>query len=363
MDVAGLYSYFSRRRRTWRELMGVRIPRRRHTLAGLTCVAALTIAFAPAASAKTRSTWHPAEATIAPGVFIGTVPVGRKSIEDARTAVRTTWDRPISVKLGKRVFTRQASVAGQKLALQDALDAAWRIGRDGSTDPLPSRTDIVLGVEVKRTPFDEWIAFIERRGAKAPRNARYILRGHKVKVIPDTTGWTVRVTNVRATLLAALQRPAGTVVVAAKPTPLTRPKRAKVTVKKLKPVIVIDRSDRKLVLWSPKRKVRTFSIAVGTPDYPTPVGHWTVVTKQVNPTWNPPDSDWAEGEEPIGPGPDNPLGTRWIGLSASGVGIHGTPNEWSVGTAASHGCMRMRKADVQWLYRRVKLGMDVHILP
>ena len=80
-----------------------------------------------------------------------------------------------------------------------------------------------------------------------------------------------------------------------------------------------------------------------------------------DPTWIPPDSPWAKGLEPIPAGPGNPLGTRWIGTSAPGVGIHGTPSDWSIGTHASHGCIRMHIWQVEQLYEYVKVGMPVII--
>jgi lipoprotein-anchoring transpeptidase ErfK/SrfK len=86
-----------------------------------------------------------------------------------------------------------------------------------------------------------------------------------------------------------------------------------------------------------------------------------VVVMAKNPTWIPPDSPWAKGLEPIPPGDGNPLGTRWIGTSAPGVGIHGTPADWSIGTHASHGCIRMHVWEVEKLYDYVKVGMPVVI--
>ena len=94
---------------------------------------------------------------------------------------------------------------------------------------------------------------------------------------------------------------------------------------------------------------------------PAPIGRFSIVTMQRNPWWYPPTSDWAEGLEPVPPGPGNPLGTRWMGLSAPLVGIHGTPDAASIGYSASHGCIRMRVADVIDLYPRVPLGTPVQI--
>jgi hypothetical protein len=125
--------------------------------------------------------------------------------------------------------------------------------------------------------------------------------------------------------------------------------------------IVVDLGDRYLYLYRDGRLVRSYPVAVGQPAYPTPTGTYAVVDMQMNPTWLPPNSDWAKDAKPIPPGATNPLGTRWIGTSAPGVGIHGTPDDASIGSYASHGCIRMHIPDAEDLYSRVVIGMPVII--
>jgi lipoprotein-anchoring transpeptidase ErfK/SrfK len=125
--------------------------------------------------------------------------------------------------------------------------------------------------------------------------------------------------------------------------------------------IEVDLSEFRLSLVRGKRVIKSYSIATGSWDHPTPTGSYEIITKEVDPTWNPPDSPWAEGLGPIPPGPGNPLGTRWIGTSAPAIGIHGTYADYSIGTPASHGCMRMHISDVEDLYERVEVGMPVEI--
>src|SRR6476619_2766439 len=107
---------------------------------------------------------------------------------------------------------------------------------------------------------------------------------------------------------------------------------------------------------------RMFGVATGQSAYPTPLGIWHVVVKWRNPWWYPPNSPWAKGEKPVPPGPGNPLGTRWMGLSASGVGIHGTPDDASIGYSASHGCIRMHISDAEWLFNHVNIGTTVFVV-
>ena len=126
--------------------------------------------------------------------------------------------------------------------------------------------------------------------------------------------------------------------------------------------IIVDLGDLQLYLYHGTKLYKRYPIAVGQPAYPTPTGNFVVVNMQVDPTWvPPPDAAWAKGAKPIPPGPNNPLGTRWIGTSYSGVGIHGTPDDASIGSYASHGCIRMHIPDVEDLYTRVVVGMPVII--
>jgi lipoprotein-anchoring transpeptidase ErfK/SrfK len=103
----------------------------------------------------------------------------------------------------------------------------------------------------------------------------------------------------------------------------------------------------------------SYPIAIGQPAYPSPTGTFHVVEMIRNPTWIPPNSPWAQGLEPIPPGSTNPLGPRWIGTSAPAVGLHGTPQDWTIGTAASHGCIRMHIPDVIKLFEQVRVGETV----
>jgi murein L,D-transpeptidase YcbB/YkuD len=127
--------------------------------------------------------------------------------------------------------------------------------------------------------------------------------------------------------------------------------------------IVIDQSDYTLKFFLDGRLVKTYPIAVGTSSYPTPNGVFAVTEMLRNPTWFPPNSPWAAGLEPVPPGASNPLGTRWIGTSAPLIGIHGTPQAWSIRSRASHGCIRMYIGDVEELFEQVLLGMPVEIKP
>lgn len=127
----------------------------------------------------------------------------------------------------------------------------------------------------------------------------------------------------------------------------------------LGPRLLINLREFSLVLDRPGQPARRWAVASGTAEHPTPTGRFVVHEKVVDPTWLPPDSEWAKDAKPIEPGPDNPLGTRWIGFDWGGVGIHGTNAPWTVGSAASHGCLRMETGQVEELFELVEVGTPV----
>jgi len=118
--------------------------------------------------------------------------------------------------------------------------------------------------------------------------------------------------------------------------------------------IVVSIPDCKLALVENGQVVKIYSTAVGAPSSPTPPGTYSIVERIPNPTW------YGPGKV-VGPGKGNPVGTRWMGLSRKGYGIHGTNNPGSIGRNASHGCVRMRNRDVEDLFARVAVGDVVEL--
>jgi lipoprotein-anchoring transpeptidase ErfK/SrfK len=118
--------------------------------------------------------------------------------------------------------------------------------------------------------------------------------------------------------------------------------------------VVVSIPDRKLAVMEEGRVVRTFETAVGAPGTPSPVGAFTVVSRLEDPTW------YTKGKV-VRPGKANPLGTRWLGLSVKGYGIHGTNAPSSIGRNASHGCIRMRNRDVEQLFEMISVGDAVEL--
>jgi lipoprotein-anchoring transpeptidase ErfK/SrfK len=118
--------------------------------------------------------------------------------------------------------------------------------------------------------------------------------------------------------------------------------------------IVVSIPDRKLAVMQSGRVVKVFATAVGAPKTPSPNGAYQIIQRIPDPTW------YTKGKI-VGPGKANPLGTRWLGLSIKGYGIHGTNNPSSIGHNASHGCIRMRNRDVEQLFEMVEVGDPVEL--
>ena len=118
--------------------------------------------------------------------------------------------------------------------------------------------------------------------------------------------------------------------------------------------VVVSIPDRKLAVIENNEVVQVFAVAVGAPATPSPVGTFIIVNRVANPTYYHPG-------KVVAPGPRNPLGTRWIGLNQKGYGIHGTDDQASVGFAKSHGCIRLRTADIERLFERLRPGDVVEL--
>jgi lipoprotein-anchoring transpeptidase ErfK/SrfK len=194
-----------------------------------------------------------------------------------------------------------------------------------------------------------------------PVNAVARVRGRAGIVISRSrSGVAVERRTAPADIVAALAADAGATVElrlsALEPAVSTRA---------LNTVIVIRRGANTLQHFRNGRLVKTYRVATGAPGYPTPLGVLRVVAKQRAPSWYNPHSTWSRDlPDVIGPGPDNPLGTRALALSAPGVLIHGVPavENSSIGTNASHGCIRMLRSDVEELFPTVPAGATVIVL-
>lgn len=197
-------------------------------------------------------------------------------------------------------------------------------------------------------------------------NARWVLSGKRMKLIPSSTARHTDCTTGRTLVLAALKRELGSGAAQAAVTIPVSQVAPRFTERQLGRVILVVLSERYLRLYDPGKGgyiLHGYPCAVGMPQYPTPTGAWRIVLKRYMPTWVNPGDAWGAGMPAvIGPGPGNPLGTRAMNLNADGIRIHGTENINSIGTAASHGCIRLQRKNVEQLFDLVVVGTPVYII-
>jgi lipoprotein-anchoring transpeptidase ErfK/SrfK len=311
------------------------------TLAALFCCAGLACAAAPAST--------PAH-LIARGVTVSGVGVGGMTAEPARQRITASLLLPIRIATPKGVTSVDPGRAGAVADVDAAVTAAL--------SAHPGRR-ITAPVQYSAARAAGIVSDLASRFDRAAVDATVIgADADGPKYSPAKAGVAVD----RRTMGAAIGdqlRSGGRDPL----TLLTNPVPPKHTAANFGPVIVITRGANMLRLYRGTRLVRTFRVATGQAIYPTPAGIWHIVDMQRNPWWYPPTYDeWAKGLKPVPPGPSNPLGTRWMGLNAPGVGIHGTDAPASIGYSASHGCIRMQVPEAEWLFEHVRIGAPVVIL-
>jgi len=298
---------------------------------------------------STGTTTNPPPALIPPGVTISGLPVGGLTPDEARTVVQERFELALPLVLDrKHRLAPPPSALGAVPHYDEALAKAQ--------SALPGQS-VTLPVLIDGAVVRAYVQRVAQRFYRKPVDAQVFLRKLKPVVVPDRPGLVVNrlaltqtiVSRLRATSRAGVRiRHSGS--------------QAAVGVKAFRSVIVVRRGSNHLYLYRYDHLRRSFGVATGQSTYPTPLGRFTIQVKWRNPWWYPPDSKWAKGQKPIPPGPNNPLGTRWMGLTAPGVGIHGTPNPASIGYSVSHGCIRMYISDAEWLFNTVDIGTTVFIV-
>ncbi|HEV8463233.1 MAG TPA: L,D-transpeptidase family protein [Gaiellaceae bacterium] len=287
--------------------------------------------------------------TIPAGVTVGGLKLGGMSAVPARDAIAAAYTRPISVVYGNREETIEPSDLNARVDLDAAVTAALDT----------TRRSIPVNVTYSRARARQVVDALAKRFNVAPTAARVVgATAAGPQYVEAKNGRAVETRTMTAAIAQLLSD--GT----REPLQLvTKPVVATKTVANFGPAIVITRATNTLRLYDGRTLVRTFAVATGQAIYPTPAGLWDIVNMQRDPWWYPPVQDeWAKGLKPVPPGPSNPLGTRWMGLNAPGVGIHGTDAPSSIGYSASHGCVRMQVPDAEWLFEHVHVGTPVVIL-
>ena len=311
----------------------------------LGCVLAAVLVAQPGVAAIAE---EPVEPLVPEGVSISGIVVGGLTADAATSVIQTAFEAPLTLHAGDHVLAPTPSELGATAYVTPAVGRAL---------VAPPNTDVPLTVRVAGDKVRAYVALLAKRFDRKPVDARVLLRRLKPFVTKERPGRSVQRLKTTATIVRALTHNSRL--------PMEIPMEVlppEVTRRNVGPVVVIRRESKWLHLYNGATFVKRFRIATGMAQYPTPLGRFTIISKWRNPWWYPPDSDWAKEKQPIPPGPGNPLGTRWMGISSPGVGIHGTPDAASLGYSLSHGCIRMAIPDAEWLFKRVRVGTTVFII-
>ncbi len=308
----------------------------------------------------------PVEKRIAPGVRVAGVDVGSLTLGEAAARLEPALAAPLSLPVVVAVAGRRFKLTPKAMRFEfDALRSARRAYNMGKKSPPKVGTvaDVAPYVTFRRGPIRDFANRIDRRVTISPRDATVRITVRKIVRRRSKAG---REFNARA-LRSAIEKLVADPAAARLLKPGRKAIRANVTANELAgryaTVITIDRANFKLRLFKRLKLSKSYGIAVGASGYDTPGGVYSITNKAVNPAWSAPDKPWAglyRGRVVPGGSPENPLKARWLGI-ADGVGIHGTGDSGSIGSRASHGCIRMRVPEVIQLYDRVPIGTPVLI--
>ena len=327
----------------------------RSTMTAVVAVAAAG-ALPAAALGQDPAPAPPAPGVVAAGVSIAGVPVGGLTEAAAAQAVIAQYVAPrrgpVAITFrGRNLKPIDPVKVGYVAKVAYAVQVAMIYGRSRALPP--EGVTVPLKEKVNRAKVIATLKLRASSNSIPSRNAGLRLKGATPVVTKARVGITVNLAaSAKAVERAILFRDRPRVTLAQK--------RLIPAVRSVGPVVIVDRANFRLTWYKAGKRI-VFPVAVGTAAYPTPTGNFSVIQKQKNPTWFPPDSPWAAGLGPVPPGSGNPLGTRWIGTSAPAIGMHGTPASGSIGTRASHGCIRMYIGDAERLYELVDIGTPVYI--
>ena len=297
--------------------------------------------------------------TIKPGVSAGGVDLSGMTVPQAAAVL----DQQLAPRLQGDMFLGAAGIPW-KLTMAEAqlkLDSVRTAKR--ALYAKAGVPTVQPAIVHSRTAVRGFVERVASRVRKAPRNATIKLTVRHIFREKSHNGRALDVDATRKAIDAQLDDPAA-------------PRKVHVALHRIKPsvtfanlsrvyntVLTIDRPHFKLRLFKGLKFAKSYGIAVGMAGLETPAGRYAIQNKQVNPAWHVPNSAWAgslAGQVIPGGAPNNPLRARWLGI-ANGVGIHGTAEDWSIGSRASHGCIRMHVSDVIDLFDRVSVGTPVLI--
>lgn len=317
---------------------------------------------------------HSKRDTIPEGVTVAGVDVGGMKADEARAELQdrmlSRLRAPVVATFHGRRVVLSPERARVAVDVDAAVDDALERGREGffvarvAREVTGGSVDVAVQprVSYSRVAVDHFMAETVDRFDREPRDASVEFSPTALDPVAAQDGVVVERRPLRRAVVRAL-------------TTTDAPREIAVRAKTVKPsvttaelarkypvVITVDRGNFQLRLWKDLRLAKTYAIAVGAVGLETPAGLYAIQNKAVDPVWNVPNSDWAGdlAGTTVPPGPSNPLKARWMGIYA-GAGIHGTDAISSLGSAASHGCVRMAVPDVIELYDQTPVGTPVYI--
>ena len=304
---------------------------------------------------------------ILPGVVVGGVDVGGLDRPEAISAVTAAAEESLQRIIEVAVDDQTWHVSPQELGtiadVEAKVDAALALNEQFS---WPSRVfrrmldrpvyrSFDLEYTHQETQVDRFVEVVSRAIYQSPVNASVTVKDGKIRLTKPAAGRALAAAPSRDALMEAMGDGDEFVRFA------FRTMKPRVTGSDLGHTIVVRLSQNKLYLFRGVKLRKTYPVATGSPGFPTPQGKWTVIDKVANPSWTNPAPDGWGADLPrfIPAGPGNPLGTRALYLNAPGIRIHGTYSTGSIGSYASHGCIRMHIPDVEQLFEMVEIDTPV----
>jgi lipoprotein-anchoring transpeptidase ErfK/SrfK len=311
---------------------------------------------------------------IADGVTIGGVDVSGMSEAEARSAVREELLAPLRHSLRVGYDGHRWILEGKSLKVHADLDGAVEEAVALSHDAfLPGRVvryvtggsideNVPAGVTYSQPAVNRFVRHVAGAVDREAKDATVEPSGDSLEIAPAEYGRKLRDVRLTRQLNAAVLNAGADHTIAARTHSIAPEVTASEVAAKYPSYLTLDRATFTLRLWEHLKLAKTYTVAVGQEGLETPEGLYAIQEKEENPTWHVPESDWAgslAGQD-IPPGPSNPIKARWMGIF-EGAGIHGTEETYSLGSAASHGCVRMAIPDVEELYDRVEVGTPIYI--
>jgi lipoprotein-anchoring transpeptidase ErfK/SrfK len=325
----------------------------------LAAALALPLAAAPVAAAQEP------EPVIRAGVTVAGTDVGNQTLSQAAGTIDRAFHHQLVVRnLSVRVGGKAYRLTTKKVAFKlDPAKSARRAYIAGNKTPAPQPVDVLPYTTYDAKRLAVFVARVDRAARIPARDARVRITLRHIFRTHSHSGREMNDKQLSNLLTLALTDPRAARAVRPKRAVVKASVQAKDLARRYATVVTISQSEFKLRLFKRLKFSKSYGVAVGQPAYPTPRGLFSIANKAVNPPWTAPNSPWAgayRNETVAGGSSENPLKARWMGI-VNGVGIHGTGEPGSIGTRASHGCIRMTVPDVIDLYPRVPIGTPVLI--